>query len=66
MELYLNGELRRFEDGTRIGDLTLALGLDGQRFAVEVNRRIVPKGLHGEHALQNGDRVEIIQAIGGG
>jgi sulfur carrier protein len=66
MELYLNGELRRFEDGIRISDLTLALGLDGQRFAVEVNRGIVPKGLHGDHALQNGDRVEIIQAFGGG
>lgn len=66
MELYLNGELRRFDDGIRISELTQALGLAGQRFAVEVNRSIVPKSLHAGHLLQPGDRVEIIQAIGGG
>ena len=66
MDLYLNGELRRFDDGIRISELTQALGLAGQRFAVEVNRSIVPKSLHAGHPLQPGDRVEIIQAIGGG
>ncbi len=66
MELYLNGELRRFDDGIRISELTQALGLAGQRFAVEVNRNIVPKSRHAEHLLLPGDRVEIIQAIGGG
>lgn len=66
MELYLNGALSRFDDGIRISDLTHALGLAGQRFAVEVNRSIVPRSLHAEHLLLPGDRVEIIQAIGGG
>ena len=66
MELYLNGELGRFDDGISISGLTLALGLAGQRFAVEVNRCIVPKSLHAGHVLLPGDRVEIIQAIGGG
>jgi sulfur carrier protein len=66
MELYLNGELRRFDDGISISGLTHALGLAGQRFAVEVNRCIVPKSQHAGHQLLPGDRVEIIQAIGGG
>jgi sulfur carrier protein len=66
MELYLNGNLRRFDDGICISGLTQALGLAGQRFAVEVNRNIVPKSQHAEHLLLPGDRVEIIQAIGGG
>lgn len=66
MELYLNGELRQFDHDLDIRQLVDQLGLSGQRFAVEVNRQIVPKSRHAGHALQNGDRIEIIQAMGGG
>ena len=41
-------------------------GLAQRRVAVEVNGRIVPRGRHGEHVLQPGDRVEIVHALGGG
>ena len=37
-----------------------------RRIAVEVNREIVPKSRHGQHVLRDGDRVEIVQAMGGG
>lgn len=66
MELYLNGEIRQVDDGLSVAALVDALGLSQQRLAVEVNRSIVPKSLHAEHRLQAGDRVEIIQAMGGG
>ena len=66
MELYLNGEIRRVDDGLSVASLVDALGLSQQRLAVEVNRNIVPKSRHAEHRLQAGDRVEIIQAMGGG
>ena len=66
MELYLNGALRRFENPLSITELTQQLGLGQQRFAVEVNRAIVPKSNHAVHQLVEGDRVEIIQAMGGG
>lgn len=66
MELYLNGEPRQVGINISIDELTQSLGLAGQRFAVEVNRAIVPKSQHASHQLQPGDRVEIIQAIGGG
>lgn len=36
------------------------------RYAVEVNQSIVPRSRHGSHELRRGDRVEIVQAIGGG
>ena len=41
-------------------------GYGVRRVAVEVNREIVPRSLHAQHALREGDRVEIVQAIGGG
>jgi sulfur carrier protein len=66
MELYLNGEIQQFRESLDIHQLVEQLGLSGQRFAVEVNRQIVPKSLHVGHVLQAGDRVEIIQAMGGG
>jgi len=42
------------------------LGYGARRVAVELNRSVVPKSLHATQALAEGDRVEIIQAIGGG
>jgi sulfur carrier protein len=66
LQLYLNGELRQFANNTRISTLTQQLGLEQQRYAVEVNRCIVPKSVHASYVLKQGDRVEIIQAMGGG
>ncbi len=66
MQLYLNGELDQFEENMPISALTQTLGLEHQRFAVEVNRCIVPKSMHASYFLKPGDYVEIIQAMGGG
>ena len=66
MQLYLNGEPRQFEQPLSIAMLIDALGLREHRLAVEVERAIVPKSRHACHLLQDGDRVEIIQAMGGG
>ena len=66
MELYLNGEIRQFDDGLDVAALVALLGLAQQRLAVEVNRSIVPKSRHAGYLLKDGDRVEIIQAMGGG
>ena len=41
-------------------------GLGGRKVAVEVNGTIVPRSLHAEHALKDGDRIEIVHALGGG
>ena len=38
----------------------------GKRLAVEVNEEVVPRSEHGEYCLRDGDRVEIVHAIGGG
>jgi sulfur carrier protein len=49
-----------------VADLVADLAATGQRFAVEVNEELVPRSLHGGRALADGDRVEVVHAIGGG
>jgi len=66
MQIMLNGQAREFPEPQSISTLLLAAGYAQRRVAVEVNREIVPRSRHAEHALAEGDRVEIIQAIGGG
>ena len=66
MQLYLNGEPRQFEQAISIAVLLDTLGIGSRRVAVEVGQVVVPKSRHAEHLLQDGDRVEIIQAMGGG
>lgn len=66
MQIFLNGEPRHTPDGARLGDLVASLELEGKRYAVEVNGELVPKSTHSHHPLQPGDKVEIVQAIGGG
>lgn len=66
MEITVNGTARRLPEPVTLAQLLDQLGLTGKRLAVEVNRDIVPRGEHATHALRDGDRVEIIHAIGGG
>ncbi|MFN3536611.1 MAG: sulfur carrier protein ThiS [Brevundimonas sp.] len=65
MRIEVNGEPREVEAGT-ILDLVETLGLDPKKVAVERNLEIVPRSLHGETALADGDRIEIVQLVGGG
>jgi len=66
MQIELNGAPRELPDGTDIATLLELLELGGRRVAVEVNCEIVPRGDHAGHRLRPGDRVEVVQAIGGG
>ncbi len=66
MNIFLNGESHALEDGATVAALIEQLGLTGQRLAVEVNGEIVPRGEHSTHVLCEGDRVEVVRAIGGG
>lgn len=66
MEILLNGQTRTLTEGDTISTLLEAEGLAGRRVAVEVNGDIVPRGAHAAHALVEGDRVEVVHALGGG
>lgn len=66
MRIQLNGERRDLAAGTTLAELLDSEGLAGRRVAVEINLEIVPRSHHERHVLGDGDRVEIVQAIGGG
>ena len=66
MELLINGESRQFPSPLSVAELVAALNHAGKRIAVERNGDIVPRGRHAETALTDGDRIEIVVAVGGG
>jgi sulfur carrier protein len=66
MNVVLNGEPRELTAGTTLADLLRSIDLGQRRFAVEINEELVPRSAHADRVLQAGDRVEIVQAIGGG
>ncbi|MGH8355533.1 MAG: sulfur carrier protein ThiS [Pseudomonas sp.] len=66
MHIQLNGESFELPDGQTVADLLARLELTGRRVAVELNLDIVPRSQHAATALTEGDRVEVVHAIGGG
>lgn len=66
MKIYLNGEARQVPDNCSAAQLVEELGLSGKRIAMEVNMEIVPRSGYDGHIFKEGDRVEIVHAIGGG
>ncbi|MGH8212576.1 MAG: sulfur carrier protein ThiS [Rhodanobacteraceae bacterium] len=66
MQIHLNGAPRDCAQGITVASLLEESGHGDGRVAVEVNREIVPRGLHVKYVLNEGDCVEIIQAVGGG
>lgn len=66
MQIQLNGEPHALDREQSVAELVESLGLGGRRIAVELNEDIVPRSLHAETLLNDGDSVEIVHAIGGG
>jgi sulfur carrier protein len=66
MNVFVNGESRQFEKTISVAELLLALELTGKRIAVELNGEIAPRSLHAATLLKEGDRLEVVHAIGGG
>lgn len=65
MRIQVNGEPREVVAATVLA-LVEELGLDVRKVAVERNLEIVPRSLHGATPIADGDRVEVVQFVGGG
>ena len=65
-KISLNGVARDIEPTTSVAALLAENGYAERRIAVEINREIVPRSAHAQRLLCDGDRVEIVQALGGG
>jgi sulfur carrier protein len=66
MKLLLNGEPTNTPESLSVADFLDRLGLPRKGIAVELNREIVPKSEYGAIRLSEGDRLEIVQFVGGG
>ena len=64
--LNINGKPRTFDRALTCVELIGALDLTGKRIAVERNGEIVPRSRLDTCVLQDGDRLEIVVAVGGG
>jgi thiamine biosynthesis protein ThiS len=66
MQITINGEDRSFDAPLTLAALVEQLGLKLDRVAVEYNRAILPRAQWTETLLVDGDRLEIVQFVGGG
>ncbi len=66
MRIELNGKDYEIAGEATVSALIEELELQNQACAVEVNKKLVRKAEHAEHALTEGDRVEIVTLVGGG
>ena len=66
MRLTINGEEQIIQGGLDLAGLVRTLGLDPRKVAVERNLEIVPRSTYARVLLSEGDRLEIVQFVGGG
>ena len=68
MKLRVNGEELEVEEGIKLSLLLKQLGQDpaGGPVAVAINLRVVARDDVPKIALQEGDRVDVVTAVGGG
>jgi len=66
IQIIVNGSARRHESPLALSALIDELALKGKKIAVERNGEIVPKSAHASTLLADGDRMEIVAAVGGG
>ena len=66
ISVSINGEVRHFDTPISITALLEQMQLGGKRIALERNGEIVPRGQFNLHLLADGDKLEIVVAVGGG
>ena len=66
MRILLNGTPKEIPEGIKLSALIERLDLSNRRLAIEVNEELVLRSQFAEYLLSPEDRVEIIQAVGGG
>ena len=66
IQVTVNGEVQRLERALAVSALLERMSLGGKKIAVERNGEIVPKSAHAATLIADGDRLEIVVAVGGG
>ena len=66
MRITINGREQQTQPGVSVTALLESLGFDPKKIAVERNLEIVPRSLHPTTMLEDGDKLEIVNFVGGG
>lgn len=66
IEVLINNQPRKLSAETTVAELLQDLEIKKEGTAIAVNDQVVPRSKHGEHRVLDGDRLEIIRAVGGG
>ncbi|MDB5925362.1 MAG: thiamine biosynthesis protein ThiS [Betaproteobacteria bacterium] len=64
--ITVNGQSHQFEQALYFAQLIDRLGLAGKRLAIERNGEIVPRSQFSAMSIEDGDKLEIVVAVGGG
>ena len=66
ISISINGAARQFDAPINVASLIEHMQLGNKRIAVECNGEIVPRSQFAAHELHDGDKLEIVVAVGGG
>ena len=66
MRIQLNGQEHPLPGPMTLAAFVERLGLDARKIAVERNLEIVPRSTYAATTLADGDRLEIVNFVGGG
>lgn len=66
MTFLLNGEAQSRTTPLTVQGLLVERDWLGRRVAVAINAAVVPRSLFADVRIQDGDKVEVLQAVGGG
>jgi sulfur carrier protein len=66
ISVSINGAARDFPQAVSVAELIQDMGLGNKRIALERNGEIVPRSQYGQQILAEGDKLEIVVAVGGG
>ena len=66
MIVIVNGESREFKDGSTLGDILKELNIEDKVMAAAVNMQIVKKDNWKNYEVKDGDKLELLDFVGGG
>ena len=66
MKVIINGNEQNIKENTTIKELLISLGVLDKTMAVAVNMKIVKKDDWDKYKLQENDKVEALNFVGGG
>ena len=66
IKIFINGDLKKFPSETNIVSVLESLNISSKHIAIEINESLIFRSDWKKTNLKDGDKVEIVKAIGGG